>query len=128
MLESLFITAKQDKKYAMFNGSNYCFAKTINFRNKIYNVCVPYLQSANLGTYRNITFNQSFKVKSKMLSKAHPNNAKILSFITFEPHHEKTCFCHMQTYPYPHSLISTFVIHCLDCIICVLFICKISSL
>ena len=51
----------------------------------------------------------------------------------YEPHHEKTCFCHMlptkaQISLHIRSLISAFVIRCLDSIISVVSICKISSL
>ena len=52
----------------------------------------------------------------------------------YEPHHEKTCLCHMRTtrgadYPaHPHSLISTFIVRCLDSIIPILDESKISRL
>ena len=45
---------------------------------------------------------------------------------TYEPHHEKTCLCHMRTTigtdqpVHPHSLISTLIVHCLGSIIPIL--------
>ena len=54
-----------------------------------------------------------------------------LTFTLYEPHHEKTCLCHMQTTKVQislRSLISTFVVHCLDSIILLVSLSKISSL
>ena len=45
----------------------------------------------------------------------------------YEPHHEKTCFWHNQP-AHPGSLISTFVVRCLDSVIPLVSISKISSL
>ena len=49
-----------------------------------------------------------------------------------EPHHEKTCLCHMRTtkaqISHPRSLISAFVVHCLDSIIPLVSLSKTSSL
>ena len=46
--------------------------------------------------------------------------------LTFEPRHEKTCLWHGNMHP--HSLISTFFVRCLDSIIPLLAIAKISRL
>ena len=47
----------------------------------------------------------------------------------YEPRHEKTCLCHMlTTKAHPRSLISAFVVRCLDSIIHLVSISKISSL
>ena len=56
------------------------------------------------------------------------------SIKTYEPHHEKTCFCHMRTTKgagqpaHLRSLISAFVIPCIGSIISVVSICKNISL
>ena len=48
---------------------------------------------------------------------------------SYEPCHEKTCFCHMRTIKaHPRSLISAFVVHCLDSTIPLVCISEISSL
>ena len=56
---------------------------------------------------------------------------------SYEPRHEKTCFCHMQTTKaqirlriasHPRSLISTFVLRCLHSIIPLLATSKVPSL
>ena len=44
------------------------------------------------------------------------------TFTTYEPRHEKTCFCNMR------SLVSAFVVHCLDSITPLVSISEISSL
>ena len=46
----------------------------------------------------------------------------------YEPHHEKTCFCQKRPTKVQISLISTFVVRCLDSIISLVSISKISSL
>ena len=53
--------------------------------------------------------------------------------LIFEPRHEKTCLCHMRIKrvdqpAHPRSLISVFVVRCLDSIISLVSISKISSL
>ena len=54
--------------------------------------------------------------------------------LIYEPRHEKTCFCHMprttshRSAVHPRSLISAFVVHCLDRIIPLLAIAEISRL
>ena len=52
-------------------------------------------------------------------------------YFTFEPRHEETCFCQMRTTKAQislRSLISTFVVHCLDSIIPLVSISEVSSL
>ena len=53
--------------------------------------------------------------------------------VLIEPRHEKTCLCHVNNKGadqpvHPGSLISTFVVHCLDSIISVVSILAISCL
>ena len=49
--------------------------------------------------------------------------------VIIEPRHEETCFSHMQTTKsHPRSLISIFVVHCLDSMILLVSISKIPSL
>ena len=44
---------------------------------------------------------------------------------SFEPGHEKTC---LTSYAHPRNLISTFVVHCLDSVMSLVSVTKISSL
>ena len=51
---------------------------------------------------------------------------KSLYWVLYEPHHEKTCLCHMRTTKVQISLISTFVVCYLDSIVPLLAIVEIS--
>ena len=59
-----------------------------------------------------------------------PSNALLICFTVIEPTHdepphEKTCLCHMRTTKHPRSLISSFIVPCLDSIISLLAIAEI---
>ena len=69
----------------------------------------------------------SCKKTSRMYSTQFSESLLLKSL--FEPYHEKTCLCHMQTTKvHPCSLISAFVVRCIDSIIPLVSIPKISSL
>ena len=73
----------------------------------------------NMFVITNMTYQMTAGVQKEDKVKS-PSNA-------FEPRHEKTCFCHMRiTKAHISSLITTFVIRCLDSII--VYISKISRL
>ena len=59
-------------------------------------------------------------------------SSESIAAVVIEPWHEKTCLCNMQTTKAQISLciraVSAFVIHCLDSIILLFSVSKISSL